>query len=143
MTTSILPDEILVTAFRDFTDRPGNIDRLKRWLWYPHSAEKWFEFEFLYTLDACLGAECRVAAQKKASTGEIPDLGIWHLAGTDEPLDQAALHDLPAAVIELKMIGNWYLASPTLPKIKQDVDKIQPGPSQAWRLSLRLLQLPR
>lgn len=102
------------------------MERIKRWLWYPHSAEKWFQFEFLYTLDRCLEqrpGRYRVAAEKRAKNKEIPDLGIYDI-GEGQRLDQVVAAEDPVAVIELKMIGNWYLARQTLPGIKGDIVKI-------------------
>lgn len=122
---SFFSKEILSQAFTSFVRADRNVEKIRRWLWYPHRAERWFQFEFLQAYDKCLPPGYRVAAERKAVTGGIPDLGVYDLSGTDDSLDRIVLTRPPAGVIEMKMIGNWYLVSPTIPDIKRDVAKIE------------------
>jgi len=107
MNTEILSDDILKSAFHKFIKREKNEDVLKRYLWYPHSAEKWFQLEFLYALDSFLPKYYHVAAEKNYT-----DLLIYQLSGIDQNLyDVVDKNESKAiqAIIELKFIGNWWL----------------------------------
>jgi len=81
-----IDDTNLKGAFAEFITQPETVKRIKRWLWYPHSAEKWFQFEFLYTLDRHCTHGLHVAAERRDAEGRFPDLGIYDIATTGESL---------------------------------------------------------
>jgi hypothetical protein len=111
-----LDDAVLKEALEDFLRQPTTLDRIKWWLLFAHSNERWVQFEYGYHLNERLSSQYVVGCERK-----YVDLAIYRRQETKLPYRR----NLPAAKIELKVQGNWYTKEDNFKGVNYDANKIR------------------
>ena len=111
-----LDDAVLKGALDDFLRQPTTLDRIKWWLRFAHSNERWVQFEYGYHLNGRVGPQYIVGCERK-----YVDLAIYSRQNAKLPFSR----NEPAAKIELKVQGNWYTKEENFVGTKKDRKKIR------------------
>lgn len=90
----------LADASRALAEAPEFAERIRWWLLHGHACEGWVRFEWAYRLQTAVGDSLAVLGEHR-----VVDVTLVHRSDDGEPL----WHKDPAARIELKWYGNWWV----------------------------------
>lgn len=116
MATSILNASLLIDVLDRFLNQPGCYDKLKWWLLFGPSVERWFQFEYGFRLNEQLGSDYVVGYERS-----VVDLVVHHRKSDRFPVWDNEV----VANIELKVAGNWHTDKRTFQDIIVDQRKVE------------------
>lgn len=112
---SPLSPESLSLALKKTLGQDRFVDKLKWWLQFAPSTERWLQFELGYQLQLVLGDAYIVGLEQKQV-----DIAVYTSEGAALPVWQ----NLPIGKVELKVMGNWYTIGSTYSDLRADVEKV-------------------
>lgn len=112
---------LLAASFRRLICSPDFINRIKWWLTFGYSAERWLQFEYAHSLqlecDETYPNQYAVACEQHNHT----DIVLCNLPlGENRPIEEKQ----GVAKLEMKVNGNWYTIGNTFTGISDDVNKV-------------------
>jgi hypothetical protein len=123
MKTNPLTSKILASAFQNMIHSSEFICRVKWWLIFGHSIERWLQLEYAYFLQLVCNEVYRnkyvMACEQKHA-----DIVLYEESslGDERPLPK---EDGIVSKIEMKFNGNWYIYPSIFSKINDDVNKVK------------------
>lgn len=115
-----LSNHHLHQALVQVAQREGFAERIAWWLTSPHGAERWLQFELAFELQRDLGDRIAVLCEHRSGSGTASDIVLVTAETAVEPIWESRA----AAVIELKLSGNWYFKPRTISSLHADVAKV-------------------
>jgi ssDNA-binding Zn-finger/Zn-ribbon topoisomerase 1 len=122
MSNKPLTTSVLAAAFQRLTCSSDFVRRIKWWLTFAHSAERWLQFEYAHSLqlecDEKYPNQYAVACEQH----KYADIVLYkHPLGKDRPVTE---QEQIVAKLEIKFSGNWYTIGNTFRDIGDDVNRV-------------------